>query len=148
MRRKLIASTRRRAFLVMACVATALIATPASPAMSQAPSVTVEIRAYNLKPGTRNDFHKLALATLPMLERHRIDVVGYGPSAHDSTSYILIRAFKSVEDRERSEEGFYGSREWREGPRERVLALIESYTTVVLALDSATVAGLRTATRR
>jgi hypothetical protein len=148
MRRKLIASARRRALLVMACVATALIATPASPSMSQAPRVTVEIRSYNLKPGARNDFHKLVLATLPMLERHRIDVVGYGPSAHDSTSYVLIRTFESAEDRERSEEGFYGSREWQEGPREQVLALIESYTTVVLALDSATVAGLRTAMRR
>jgi hypothetical protein len=145
MRRKLIASTRSRALLVITCAATALMATPAAPAMSQAPPVTVEIRSYNLKPGTRKDFHKLVLATLPMLERHRIDVVGYGPSAHDSTSYVLIRAFKSVEDRERSEEGFYGSREWREGPREQVLALIESYTTVVLALDSTTVAGLRTA---
>jgi hypothetical protein len=123
-------------------------ASHAGPVMLQAPRATVEIRSYNLKPGTRAEFHRLVVATLPMLERRRIDVVGYGPSAHDSTSYVLIRAFTSPEDREQSEEAFYGSREWREGPREKVLALIESYTTVVLTLDSATVAGLRAATHR
>ena len=103
----------------------------------------VELRSYNLKPGARDEFHRLVLATLPLLARWKIDVVGYGPSAHDSTSYLLIRSFRSVEDRERLEASFYGSREWHEGPRERVLALIESYTTVVLPLDGTTVAGLR-----
>jgi len=111
----------------------------------EAARTMVELRSYNLKPGARDEFHRLVIATLPLLERRKIDVVGYGPSAHDSTSYLLIRSFRSVEDRERLEASFYGSREWLEGPRERVLALIESYTTVVLSLDSATVAGLRSA---
>lgn len=109
----------------------------------EATRATVELRSYNLRPGARDEFHRLVVATLPLLERWKIDVVGYGPSAHDSTSYLLIRAFRSIEDRERLEASFYGSREWLEGPRERVLALIESYATVVLPLDSTTVAGLR-----
>jgi len=148
MRRKPIAPVPRGALGVLACAAIALSASHASPERPRAAHTTVEIRSYNLKPGTRSDFHRLVVATLPMLERRRIDVVGYGPSAHDSTSYVLIRAFKSLEEREQREAEFYGSREWREGPRERVLALIESYTTIVLALDSASVAGLREATRR
>jgi hypothetical protein len=120
-----------------------LLASPPFAVARQADHTTVELRSYNLKPGARTEFHRLVVATLPLLERWKIDVVGYGPSAHDSTSYLLIRAFRSVEDRERLEASFYRSREWLEGPRERVLALIESYTTVVLPLDSATVAGLR-----
>jgi hypothetical protein len=112
-------------------------------AAQEADRTTVELRSYNLKPGARDEFHQLVIATLPLLQRWKIDVIGHGPSAHDSTSYLLIRSFRSVEDRERLEASFYGSREWLEGPRERVLALIESYTTVVLPLDSATVAGLR-----
>jgi hypothetical protein len=124
---------------------TALLCLSGTPAGAQeAARPTVELRSYNLKPGARDEFHRLVLATLPLLARWKIDVVGYGPSAHDSTSYLLIRLFRSVEDRERLEASFYGSREWLEGPRERVLALIESYTTVVLPLDSTTVAGLRT----
>jgi AraC family transcriptional regulator of adaptative response / DNA-3-methyladenine glycosylase II len=52
----------------------------------------VEVRSYNLKPGTRERFHQRFLAeALPMLERFQVDVVNYGPSLHDSDSYYLIR---------------------------------------------------------
>lgn len=108
----------------------------------------VEIRSYNLKPGTRDKFHQLAERdAVPMLKRWKIDVVSYGPSLHDANSYFLIRSFASVEDRQRSEDAFYGSEEWKTGPRDAVLACIESYTTVVVQLDDATLKGLRSAGR-
>jgi hypothetical protein len=104
----------------------------------------VEIRSYNLKPGTRRDVHALmAEQCLPMLRRWKVDVVAWGPSPHDEDSYFLIRAYASLEDRQRSQDAFYGSAEWREGPREALLAMIDSYTSVVLELDEATVTGLR-----
>jgi ketosteroid isomerase-like protein len=104
----------------------------------------VEIRSYNLKPGTRDRFHQLFLAeSLPLLERFQVDVVAFGPSLHDGDSYFLIRSFPSLAERERSEEAFYGSEEWRQGPREAVLADIDSYTTVVVRLDDRTLEGLR-----
>lgn len=148
MDRRTIGSSGGWTLLVMACAAGVSAARTVSPAIPQALHATVEIRSYNLKPGGRGEFHRLVVATLPMVERRKIDVVWYGPSAHDSTSYVLIRAFRSLEDRERSEEAFYGGREWREGPRDQVLALIDNYTTVVLDLDSTTVAGLRAAIGR
>jgi hypothetical protein len=104
----------------------------------------VEIRSYNLKLGTRDEFHRLFLeAALPMLQRWQVDVVAYGPSLHDENSYYLMRRFDSLARREESEKAFYGSDEWRGGPREAILALIESYTEVVLALDEWAVEGLR-----
>ncbi|MGH9794896.1 MAG: NIPSNAP family protein [Candidatus Acidiferrales bacterium] len=104
----------------------------------------VEIRSYNLKAGTRERFHQLfEREALPMLRRWKVDVVAYGPSLHDSDSYYLMRAFPSVEDRQRSEDAFYESDEWRKGPREAILACIESYATVVVQLDSAALQGLR-----
>jgi hypothetical protein len=107
-------------------------------------AAVVEIRSYNLKPGTRDRFHQLFLKdALPMLRRWKIDVVGYGPSRHDQDSYYLMRSFPSVEARERSEDAFYGSEEWRQGPREAILACIESYTTVVLHMDEEALRGLR-----
>jgi len=116
----------------------------AAPAEKAAVSRVVEIRSYNLKPGTREHFHRLfEREALPMLERWKVDVVAYGPSLHDRDSYYLMRSFPSVEDRQRTEDAFYGSDEWRQGPREAVLAAIESYTTVVVRLDEATLRGLR-----
>ena len=107
----------------------------------------VEIRSYNLKPGTRDRFHKLFLnEALPMLQRWKVDVVAYGPSLHDKDSYFLMRAFPGVDQRQKSEDAFYGSDEWKQGPRERVLADIDSYTTIVVQLDEATVNGLRMGT--
>lgn len=104
----------------------------------------LEIRSYNLKPGTRAAFHELFVnESLPLLKRWQVDVVAYGPSLHDEDSYYLMRAFPSLEEREQSEEAFYSSSEWREGPREAVLALIESYTTVVIELEEAVLEGLR-----
>ena len=38
-----------------------------------------------------------------------------------------------------------GSAEWRDGPRDSILALIESYATIVLMLDDLVVQGLRRA---
>jgi ketosteroid isomerase-like protein len=104
----------------------------------------VEIRSYNLKPGARDRFHARFVAeALPLLERWNVDVVAYGPSLHDADSYYLIRAFSGVEQRQRSEDAFYGSDEWRNGPREATLADIESYATAVVAMDDDALRGLR-----
>ena len=42
----------------------------------------------------------------------------------------------------------YGSDEWKKGPREPILALIENYSTISIWLDEATVRGLRAAGER
>ncbi len=104
----------------------------------------VEIRSYNLKHGTREKFHRIFLKeALPLLKRCQMDVVAYGPSPHDRNSYYLIRRFDSLAQREKSEDAFYGGDEWRQGPREAIISLIENYTEIVLELDEATVQGLR-----
>jgi len=104
----------------------------------------IEIRSYNLKNGTRAEFHRLFIdEAFPMLKRWNVDVVAFGPSLHDENSYYLIRHYDSLVHREESEDAFYGSDEWRQGPREAIIALIESYTEIVLELDEVTVRGLR-----
>ena len=109
----------------------------------------VEIRAYTLKRGTRDRFHQLVVQqSLPMLERWKVDVVAYGPSLHDADSYFLLRAYASTDERQRSEDAFYGSEEWKTGPREAILACIESYSTIVITVDDATLRGLRRAGRK
>ena len=121
-------------------------AKPAPEATSPATGrqTVVEIRSYNLKPGTRDDFHRLFLErALPMLKRWKVDVVAYGPSLHDKDSYYLMRAFPSVEDRQKSEDAFYDSDEWKQGPRQAILAAIDSYTTVVINADAAVLGSLR-----
>jgi hypothetical protein len=104
----------------------------------------VEIRSYNLKPDTRQEFHRLFLEqAMPLLKRWSVDVIAYGYSFHDENSYYLMRGFESLANREKSEDAFYSSDEWRGDPREAILACIENYTEIVLELDESTVQGLR-----
>ena len=104
----------------------------------------VEIRSYNLKPGTRDRFHqRFERDSLPLLRVHHVGVVAYGPSLHDADSWYLMRAYPSLAERQRSEDEFYGSDEWKNGPRAAVLADIDSYTTIVIRLDETTLRTLR-----
>jgi hypothetical protein len=115
-----------------------------SPQARPADTRIVEIRAYNLKPGMHDRFRRLFHEqAFPMLQRAQIDVVAFGRSMHDQDAWYLMRAFSSVAERQASEDAFYGSREWVEGPRAAVLDCIDSYTTLVVELDGATIEGLR-----
>src|SRR5262245_34679556 len=79
--------------------------TYASPAWPQGTAAMLEIRVYTLKPGVRDQFHADFLAeSLPLLRRAGVDVVAFGPSRHGQDSYYLMRAFPSVEARERRSE--------------------------------------------
>jgi hypothetical protein len=97
----------------------------------------VEIRSYRLKPGSGQAFHRLVVEeSMPMLERWGVDVIAFGPSLDDEDLYVLVRGYASVEDLRRSQDAFYGSDEWREGPREPIVSLIESDISVVIPADS------------
>lgn len=104
----------------------------------------IEIRSLNIKPGNREEFHRLYIEkALPLLKRWGFDVVVHGPSLHDENSYYVIRRYDSLGQREQMEDAYYASDNWRKGPREAMLALIESYTDVVFEVDEVTVQGLR-----
>jgi hypothetical protein len=137
---------KQRALSVVLCLATTILAaTLVQAKKGESKNMhTVEIRSYNLKPGTRPRFHQVATEqAIRMLRRAKIDVVAIGPSLHDDSSYFLIRAFPSVEERQKQEDSFYNSEEWKQGPRQAILDCIESYTTVVMELDDAGLASLR-----
>lgn len=96
----------------------------------------LEIRTYRLTPDSDAEFTRLFRdEALPLLADMGIRVVDFGLSLASEDGRrdgYLIRAFASIEDRDRQENEFYGSRAWREGPREAILSLIQDYHTVVL----------------
>ena len=105
----------------------------------------VEIRSYKLKPGSGARFHELVLRqSIPLLKAAKMEVVAFGPSLHDPDAYFLIRAYDSVEHLESSQQAFYASAPWRQGPREAIIAHIESDANSVLWLSSEAVEAIRT----
>ena len=106
----------------------------------------IEVRSYKLKPGMRPRLHALFVErALPMLHRWDVDVVAHGPSQHDDSSYYLMRAYRDLAHRQESQDAFYGSDEWRNGPRAQILECIGDYTDVVISVDDAGLAALRSA---
>src|SRR3989442_6000631 len=102
----------RNAMVVRSCTMAmaALLASPLLTAQREKAEVSpmVEIRSYNLKPRTRDRFHqRFERDSLPMLRRWKVDVVAYGPSLHDQDSRYFMRAYPSLDQRQRSEEPVY-----------------------------------------
>ena len=100
----------------------------------------LELRTYRLKPGVRDAFHRLLVdETLPLVRASGIKVVRSEPSLHDDDSYILIRAFDSLERRVEQEEAFYSSELWLTKYDAKVMDMIESYITAVIDVDMETI---------
>ena len=97
----------------------------------------IEILILNLKEGTREEFHHVYVTqSLPLLKKWNINVVAHGRSLHDENTYYVIRLFQSLEDRQIMEDTFYGSEDWKNGPREAIVSRIESSATMVVASKS------------
>jgi len=104
----------------------------------------VEIRAYRLKPGTRDDFHAaMTERALPLVRAYGMDVVAHGPAPHDDNGYFLARAFANLDELTAQEDEFYGSATWREGPREALISRIDTYVDTLLWLSPAAIDDLR-----
>ena len=81
--------------------------------------------------------------SLPLQKRYKVDMVFHDASLHNQDTYCTIRAYNSLEHRQQSQDAFYGSPDWRLGPLEAMVSLIESYSDMVLKLEAATLNGLR-----
>jgi len=104
----------------------------------------IEIRVLTLKPGSRAEFHRVYVErALPLLRQWKFDIVSFGPSPHDETTFYVIRSYDDLADRQGREDAYYDSDDWKNGPRETMLSLIETYVDVVLEVDESTIAGLR-----
>ena len=104
----------------------------------------IEIRAYALKAGAAFEFHELVTTTaIPMLRAFGMDVVAFGPSAHDPDGYFLIRAYDDLAHLESQQDAFYGSESWLRGPREPIVSRIGSYLNAVWWLSAGSIHDLR-----
>ncbi|WP_317204346.1 NIPSNAP family protein [Janthinobacterium sp.] len=104
----------------------------------------IEIRTYQLKAGMAAQFRQTMLAaSLPLLRGAGTDVVASCASLHSADAYVLIRAYDDLAQRRRSQDAFYSGAAWLDGPRDAVMACIDSYTTAVLSADGELIDALR-----
>ena len=104
----------------------------------------VEIRSYKLKANEIDQFHAIvADVVVPMLRSVGMDVVAFGPSAHEPDAYFLVRAFQNLAHLRSEQDVFYGSSAWIQGPRQSIIGKIESFLNALLWLSPDSVRDLR-----
>ena len=92
----------------------------------------------------QEQFHELVTTvSLPMLAAVSMEVVAYGCSVSEPDGYYLVRAFDSPEHLTESQDAFYSSSAWLDGPREAVVSLILSHESATMWLSADAVAALR-----
>ncbi|MEY4906323.1 MAG: hypothetical protein RL260_41 [Pseudomonadota bacterium] len=99
----------------------------------------LEIRTYRLNPGEMDAFHHAVhTKAVPLLKSKGMDVVAYGRSDHEEETYFLARAYASREALEKEQADFYGSDDWRIGPRNELVSRIDTYmNTLIWASENA-----------
>ncbi|HEY4468262.1 MAG TPA: NIPSNAP family protein [Klebsiella sp.] len=104
----------------------------------------VEFLLYTLKPGTGNDFHKVMKEqSAPCHRAAGMDIVSFGNSVDDNDAYYLIRAYDDLTHLKISQECFYSSPAWREGPRQAIIDKISVSVKTVMVLSDSAIDSLR-----
>jgi hypothetical protein len=99
-----------------------------------------EIRIYKLKENTAEMFYKIFTEqSLPMLNSWKVNIVDFGFSLIDKESFYLIRNYQSIEQRKVSQDAFYGSEEWINGPEKELMSCIENYNTTIIEKQKLTI---------
>ena len=80
--------------------------------------------------------------SVPLHQRHGIDVVWSAQSLHDPEYYILVRAFDSPASMSAVLDAFYVGDDWRSGPREDIIRCIDSCIKMVIRLPAESVEKL------
>lgn len=104
----------------------------------------VEILLYTLHPETGRDFHSIMEnVSVPLHKSAGMDVVMYGNSMHDPHAYYLIRAYDSLHHLETSQDIFYKSEAWRNGPRTDIISRISASLKSVVPMTTETIEAIR-----
>lgn len=105
----------------------------------------IEVRCYELKANAQAAFEKLFLEEVePLLAAWGHRIVFAGRSLHGDDTFVLIRSYDSEDHRRASQDSFYSSDDWRNGPREAMLAMIDRFTSGVLPITNDTLASWQT----
>ncbi|MGH7918882.1 MAG: NIPSNAP family protein [Candidatus Dormibacteraceae bacterium] len=90
--------------------------------------MVVEVRNYRTKPGAREEFLAVfAQRGVPALRDSGISVLGPLRDLENPNRFSWLRAFPSLEDRERMRDAFYDSPVWKDELESLLMPLLESY---------------------
>lgn len=88
----------------------------------------VEVRNYRVTAGRRGDFVRFFESdVVPALRSYGMKVVGPLLDVENPNRFTWLRAFPSIEERERMLEAFYGGPKWKDELEKVAMPMLESY---------------------
>ena len=92
----------------------------------------VEVRSYRIKPGRRAEFIELFLTrAVPALRSHGMKVFGPLLDVENPNKFVWLRAFPSLEDRDRMKAAFYEGELWKNELEAIAMPMLDSYDVIL-----------------
>jgi hypothetical protein len=92
----------------------------------------VEVRSYRIKPGRRDEFIKFfETRAVPALREHGMKVLGPLLDVENPNKFVWLRAFPSLEERDRLKEEFYGGELWKRELESIAMPMLDSYDVIL-----------------
>lgn len=98
----------------------------------------LEIRLFTVRPGVREEFHRISReGTIPLMRECGITVLTHGPSRNDEDGYFLLRAFRSEQERIELSQSLYATDEWLAKYEDVIPGMMTGYQTSVVPVPAA-----------
>jgi NIPSNAP protein len=92
----------------------------------------VEVRTYKIKPGYRDEFIKFfETRAVPAQRSLGMKILGPLLDLENPQTFVWLRSFSSLDERERLKSAFYNGDEWKGELEAIAMPLIESYALVL-----------------
>lgn len=109
--------------------------------MSSAAAPLLEMRLFKVRPGTREEFHRISHeGTVPLMRSLGITVLAYGPATNNDDQWYLLRTFSSEEQRRQQAVELYAHETWERDFDTPVMGMIEDYRIAVMPATPALIA--------
>jgi len=97
----------------------------------------VEVRAYRIKPGRRDEFIELfETKAVPALRSHGMKIIGPLLDVENPNKFVFLRSFPSLQERERMRDAFYGGELWKNELEGIAMPMIDSYDVILCETSS------------
>lgn len=101
----------------------------------------VEVRAYRIKPGRREEFIKFfETRAVPALRSYGMKILGPLVDLENPNKFVFLRGFPSLEERERMKDEFYEGPLWKNELEAIAMPMIDSYDVILCETTSGFVA--------
>lgn len=92
----------------------------------------VEVRSYRIKPGRRSEFIEFfETRAVPALRSHGMKVLGPLLDVENPNKFVWLRAFPTLDDRDRMKESFYEGELWKNELEAIAMPMLDSYDVIL-----------------